>query len=132
MTRASTLSEGGVCSSTVSKLDFGPLGPLDGALVGAWSWSLSVAAFSFALVGCCTGNGGVELCTVMGGAELESVFLCDNADPRLELTAAGGGDLNRGDTGHCAVVGVLSPEGTVDLEVRGNFDTASVTGPGCS
>lgn len=119
-------------SSTVSRFDFGPLGPLEGALVGACNCEASEVAFSFALVTGWAGSGGVEFWTVIGGAVEANVLVCDKAEPRLELTAEGGGDLSRGDVGHCGIVGVVSPEATVDLELRGSFETASVTGPGWS
>ena len=63
----------------------------------------------------------------MMGAGAVSVFFSAVDDPRLELAAEGGGDLMRGEEGHC---GVVSPDPPPEaLCALGSLDTASVTGP---
>lgn len=62
---------------------------------------------------------------MLGVANASGLLCCATAEPRLELGPDGGGDLRRGEIGHC---GVVSPEGVTDFGTRpGNFDTASLT-----
>lgn len=78
---------------------------------------------------------GVEPCTTIEGAGVVSGRFCDRVELRLELTAEGGGDLMRGETGQCGVVGVLSPDACPEeraVRPTCSLDTASVTGPGCN
>ena len=120
------MGAGGVFSCTVSRFDFGPLGPLEGALTIArrvsWSGTGLVNLVGSAKVD----DVGVDERTVIGGAELW--FLC--SEFLLETGVDGGGDFRRGDVK--PMEGVLSAF-VIALEVDlGSLDTASVTGPGGS
>ena len=58
-----------------------------------------------------------------------SFFFTKWREPLRELDPDGGGDFNRGDTGHC---GVASPDAVpLLLACLGNLDVASAAGAGC-
>lgn len=62
---------------------------------------------------------------MLGIADGSGFLCCAAADPRRELGPDGGGDLSRGDIGHC---GVVSPEATALFCARpGSLATASLT-----
>ena len=125
---ARTPAAGGVFSCTVSRFDLGPLGPLEGAFPGARNCSLSAAAESPLPASVFVGTvGGVEACTVMGGAAMGFLLLWNEF--LLEAGAVGGGDLTRGE--RLPVVGVPSAEAGF-RDVLGSLETASATGPSCS
>jgi hypothetical protein len=64
---------------------------------------------------------GVDRCTTMLGASVGiSGFFCERKESRRKLD--GGGDLSRGDTGQD---GVVSPDGTLLLCVRGSLEDGS-------
>lgn len=101
-----SLTSSVVFSWTVASVDF-PLAPLDGPFAGV----CSCAGFVDSSLACLDVGGGVlfcgvALCTLIeGGLATSTLFKVDD-DPLLELGPDGGGDLRRGETGHC---GVLSP-----------------------